>query len=286
VDDDPQGNMTMALGFEPDKLDYTLADIMTAKINDDNFLEKRDSLILKKEGLHLIPSDIRLSAVDNSLVNVLSREYILRDILTEYRDSYDYILIDCLPSLGMLTINALAAADSLIIPVQAHFLSMKGLELLINTVNRIRKQINRNLAIDGILVTMYNQRTNLCREILKSIEETYGGGIRIFQSIISYSVKAAEPTVYGESIFEYDSGSLLYRSQNPLCSHCSILSLFLCLLQNTNMQGENGFRSKLSCTMAASPSMDLRMSVLPQAKNTFSIPALLSIWLSTPLPPT
>lgn len=204
VDNDPQANLTMAFGFEPEQLTKTLSDLMSKKINDDSCAFDKAVYILEKEGLHILPSDIRLSAVDNSLVNALSREYVLRDILNEYRSDYDFILIDCLPSLGMLTINALAAADSLIIPVQAQFLSLKGLELLLNTVSRVRRQINRSLSIDGILLTMYNNRTNLSREVKKAVEDTYGSSIRIFKSIISYSVKAAEPTVYGESIFTHD----------------------------------------------------------------------------------
>lgn len=204
IDNDPQGNLTMALGFEPDQLPKTLADLMSIKINDDNCTFDKSEFLLEKEGLYIIPSDIRLSVVDNNLVNALSREYILRDILNEYRDDFDYILIDCLPSLGMLTINALAAADSLIIPVQAQFLSLKGLELLLNTVTRVRRQINRNLTIDGILLTMYNNRTNLSREVKKAVEDSYGSSIHIFNSIINYSVKAAEPTVYGKSIFTHE----------------------------------------------------------------------------------
>lgn len=204
ADNDPQANLTMALGFEPEQLTKTLSDLMSEKINDDNCTFNKSEYILEKEGLHILPSDIRLSAVDNSLVNALSREYILRDILNEYRNDYDYILIDCLPSLGMLTINALAASDSLIIPVQAQFLSLKGLELLLNTVSRVRRQINRSLLIDGILLTMYNSRTNLSREVKKAVEDSYGCSIRIFSSVINYSVKAAEPTVYGESIFTHD----------------------------------------------------------------------------------
>jgi chromosome partitioning protein len=222
-DNDPQGNLTMSLGFEPEQLTKTLSDLMLEKIKDDNCTFNKSEYILEKEGLHILPSDIRLSAVDNSLVNALSREYILRDILNEYRSDFDYILIDCLPSLGMLTINALAAADSLIIPVQAQFLSLKGLELLLNTVSRVRRQINRSLSIDGILLTMYNSRTNLSREVKKAVEDSYGSSIRIFSSVISYSVKAAEPTVYGESIFTHDpngaiAGAYLDVVKEMLCN--------------------------------------------------------------------
>jgi len=186
------------------RLAKTLSDLMSERINNDNCSFDKAGYIIEKESLHILPADIRLSAVDNSLVNALSREYILRDILNEYRSDYDYILIDCLPSLGMLTINALAAADSLIIPVQAQFLSLKGLELLLNTVSRVRRQINRSHTVDGILITMYNSRTNLSREVKKAVEDNYGNDIRIFNSVITYSVRAAEPTVYGESIFTHE----------------------------------------------------------------------------------
>lgn len=212
VDNDPQANLTMALGLEPDQLDKTLSALMSGKINDDNCTFDKSAYTLQKEGLYILPADIRLSAVDNSLVNALSREYILRSILNEYRGDFDYIIINCLPSLGMLTINALAAADSLVIPVQAQFLSLKGLELLLNTVSRVRRQINRSLLIDGILITMYNSRTNLSREVRKAIEDNYGSSIRIYSSVITYSIKAAEPTVYGESIFTYEPDGAIAKA--------------------------------------------------------------------------
>jgi len=147
---------------------------MFQKINDENLVLKKDEYILNTEGLDIIPCDICLSGIKNNLVNSLSREYILKGIVDNIKSDYDYVIIDCLPSLGMLTINALAAAGSVIIPVQAQFLSLKGMELLLKTISRVKRQINKELKIEGILITMYNQRTNISREVKSAVEENHG----------------------------------------------------------------------------------------------------------------
>lgn len=212
VDNDPIANMTMALGIEPDQLNKTLSDLMSSKMNDENYIFDKTEYIIEKEGLHILPSDIRLSGIENSLVNILSREFVLRSILDEIKSEYDLILIDNPPSLGMLVINALAASDSVIVPAQAQYLSLRGLELLLNTIAKVKKQINRSLEIEGILITMYNQRTNLSKEVKRTIEDSYGHNIRIFTDIVNYSIKAAETSAIGESIFTHDPEGPIAKS--------------------------------------------------------------------------
>ncbi|MDE6931954.1 MAG: ParA family protein, partial [Oscillospiraceae bacterium] len=137
-------------------------------------------------------------------VNTMSRETILRDYLNSVRDRYDVILLDCCPSLGMLTINALAAADEVIIPAQAHYLSLRGMEQLIRTISNVKRKINPALEIAGILITMADMRTNYSREIIELLRNTYGSKLRIFDSIIPLSIRAAETSAEGRSIYLHD----------------------------------------------------------------------------------
>ena len=149
-------------------------------------------------------------------MNAMSRETILKQVLARNREDYDCIIIDCMPSLGMLTINALAAADRVIIPVQAHYLSAKGLEQLLQTIAKVRRQMNPKLKIDGILMTMVDGRTNNAKEITTLIRETYGGKIKVFETAIPHSVRAAEASLTGKSIFEYDSGGKVAQAYRAL----------------------------------------------------------------------
>ena len=163
-----------------------------------------EGIITHEEGVTLMPANISLSGMEVSLVNAMNREKILKQYLDNVKRQYDYVLIDCMPSLGMLTINALAAADSVIIPVQAQYLPAKGLEQLLQTVNKVRRQINPKLKISGILLTMVDNRTNYAREISTLIRDTYGGRIKVFDSEIPRSIKAAEISAEGKSIYTYD----------------------------------------------------------------------------------
>ena len=138
------------------------------------------------------------------MVNVMSRETILRQVLNEIGKPYDFILLDCMPSLGMLTINALAAADSVLIPVQAHYLPAKGLEQLLQTISKVRRQINRDLRIEGVLLTMVDSRTNYAHDISNLIRETYDGKLKVFATDIPLSVRAAEISAEGKSIYAHD----------------------------------------------------------------------------------
>lgn len=151
-----------------------------------------------------MPANIALSGMEVSLVNVMSREKVLKEYIDSVKNNYDYVLIDCMPSLGMLTVNALEAADKLVIPVQAQYLSAKGLEQLLQTVNKVRRQINPKLKIDGILLTMVDNRTNYARDISNLIRDTYGSKLKVYNTEIPHSVRAAEISAEGKSIFAHD----------------------------------------------------------------------------------
>ncbi len=204
VDVDPQGSLTASLGYQhPDQLESTLADVLGFIITDKPVTPGM-GIIHQAEGVDLLPANIELSGLEVTLVNTMSRETILRDYLNSIREQYDVILLDCCPSLGMLTINALAAADEVIIPMQAHYLSIKGLEQLIRTISKVKLKINPRLDIAGILITMADMRTNYSREIVDLLRSAYGSGVRIFDSIIPLSIRAAETSAEGRSIYLHD----------------------------------------------------------------------------------
>ncbi len=162
------------------------------------------AILSHEEGVDLMPGNIELAGLEVSMVNLMSRELLLKSMLYEIRNAYDYILIDCMPSLGMLTINALAASDEVITPVQAAYLPAKGLEQFLLTVSKVRRQINQELEMGGILLSMVDARTNYAKEIMALIRETYGSYIPIFKTQIPFSVRAAEASAVGCSIFAYD----------------------------------------------------------------------------------
>ncbi len=204
IDADPQGSLSICLGQKnPDELDATLATVMRA-IVEDKEIPDGYGILHHPEGVDLLPSNIELSGTETGLVNVMSREFILKEYINRVRKDYNYILIDCMPSLGMMTINALVTADSLIIPSQPSFLSTKGLNLLFGSVSRVRRTINPRLRIDGILLTMVDNRTINARNIIASLKATIGQNIRVFDTEIPHSVRAAECALSGQSIFAYD----------------------------------------------------------------------------------
>ena len=204
VDVDPQGSLTISLGYpRPDDLDSTLSELM-AKVMQETPLSPGEGILHHEEGVDLIPANISLSGIEVSLVNAMSRETILKQLMEPLKRQYDFILLDCMPSLGMLTVNALAAADNVLIPVQAQYLSAKGLEQLLQTVNKVRRQINPKLRIEGILLTMVDGRTNYAKDISNLIRETYGSKIKVFGTDIPHSVRAAEISAEGKSIFRHD----------------------------------------------------------------------------------
>ena len=178
--------------------------IITANIINDVEMEDDYGILRHEEGIDLMPGNIELSGLEVSLVNVMSRELVMRSYIEQVKERYDYILIDNMPSLGMLTVNALAAADSVIIPVMAHYLPVKGLEQLMQTIYKVRKQINRKLQIDGILLTMVDRRTNFSKEIIELLHDNYGEYINIFKTAIPFSIRAAETSAEGVSIYKHD----------------------------------------------------------------------------------
>lgn len=204
VEADAQGSMAVSLGIaEPDELDVTLVNIMEKLINDED-LEPGEGIIHHEEGIDFIPANIELAGLETSLVNVMSRETIMRQYLSGLKGQYEYILIDCMPSLGMITINALVAADSVLIPVEAAYLPVKGLQQLIKTIGRVHRKLNPALSIMGILLTKVDRRTNFARDISAQIREVYGEKIHIFENCIPMSVRAAETTAEGKSIYLHD----------------------------------------------------------------------------------
>lgn len=210
VDLDPQANLSMSLGYEqPDELPTTISHLFQEEINQrfksrESELFSNKDYILSKDGIDFIASSIELAAVENLLINTMSRENVLKDFLKRVTDDYDYCIIDTLPSLNILTINALNAANSVIIPVQAQYLSAKGLELLLSTISVVKQSLNPNLSVDGVLITMLDKRTNFQKEVVDIVTKTYGQFIKIFDTKISVSVKVTETQSRGKSIFEHD----------------------------------------------------------------------------------
>lgn len=216
IDADAQGDLTICLGYQkPDMFEKTLTTILKQLIQDE-LEDPFEVVVHHKEGIDLVPCNIELSGMEVSLVNVMGREYILKQYLDQVKDRYDYILIDCSPSLGMVTINALTAADSVLIPVEAEYLPAKGLEQLIRTIRKTRNIINPKLEIEGILMTMVDERTNLSREIMDLIQIGYDSSVKVFETKIPKSIRAAESTVMGTSIFKYDMKSKVASAYKQL----------------------------------------------------------------------
>jgi len=206
VDGDPQGDLTTSLGWaDNDSLPVTLATLME-KIIQDEPIEPSEGILHNAEGVDLVPANMELSGMEVALVGAMSREFVLRSYLEIVKNSYDIVLIDCMPSLGMLTINALAAANSVIVPVQAQYLPAKGMTQLMKTITKVKKQINPALEIDGVLLTLFDNRTNLARATEDTLRQQYGNMLNIYKTKIPVSVKAAETSAAGQSIFAYDGG--------------------------------------------------------------------------------
>lgn len=204
VDVDPQASLTISMGWpKPNELDTTLSTLM-GKVLEDKPIQPGEGILRHTEGVDLIPSSIELAGMEVGLVNAMSREKVLKQVLESVKRSYDFILLDCTPSLGMLTINALAAADSALVPVQAQYLPAKGLEQLLQTISKVRRQINPRLRIEGILMTMTDSRTSFGKEIDALVRQAYGGKIKVFAQGIPRSVRAAETSAEGKSIFAHD----------------------------------------------------------------------------------
>ncbi len=207
VDCDPQGDLTICCGYpDNDEINTTLSTVMQKVIEDED-LSPDEGIIHQPEGVDLLPANIELSSMDLKLVSTMNRERILSTYLNEIKGNYDYVLLDCMPSLGMITVNAFTAADSVIIPVQAHYLPLKGMTQLTRTIGKVRKQINPKLGIDGIVLTLVAENTNLAKTTEQTIREYYGSRIKVFDTRIPLAVKCAEISAAGKSIFAYDGRS-------------------------------------------------------------------------------
>ena len=207
IDLDPQSDLSACLGLDrTDELEVTVSTMMGKAVNEENF-NPMEGIVKTEEGVYFLPSNLELSAMEMSLVGVMNRERVLKGYVDRVRNSFDYVLIDCMPSLGMITINALAASDSVIIPVQAHYLPAKGMEQLLSTVRKVQKFVNPELKVDGVLMTLVDARTTFSVEVPEMIRARYGGGIKIYENTIPMRIKAAETSAQGVSIFSYDPKS-------------------------------------------------------------------------------
>lgn len=207
VDCDPQGDLTTCLGWQrADEIPVTLATKMHEIIRD-NDTDTTSGILHHNEGVDLVPSNIDLEAMEMYLVTAMSRENVMKTYLGKVKSNYDYVLIDCRPSLGMLTLNALTAADSVVIPVQAQYLPARAMTQLLRTVSKVKAHTNPNLTIDGILLTLVDNRTNLAKSTVDAIRDNFGSVVKIYRAKIPIAVKAAEVSSKGKSIYAYEPNS-------------------------------------------------------------------------------
>ena len=212
IDADPQNDLTACLGWrDSDSLPQTLTNKLAAVMREES-QDPFAGILSHEEKVDLVPSNLELSALEMSLVTAMSRESVMKNYLSQVKDNYDYVLIDCMPSLGMITLNALTAADSVIIPVQAQYLPAKGMTQLLSTIAKVKKHTNPNLAIDGILLTLVDGRTNLAKSTVEALRENFGCRIRIYRTTIPVAVKAAEVSSKGKSIYAYEPNSTVSKA--------------------------------------------------------------------------
>lgn len=203
LDFDPQGDLTTCLGWKNNEiLENTVSNLLLNKINnkETNF---DDFILHNDEGVYLIPSNLDLASTAMQLISAFSRESLLKNSIEPIKNNYDYIIIDCPPALGILTINALSASSDVLIPVQAQYLPAKGMEKLMSTVNMIKQAINPNLKIAGICMTLCQERTNIARSTIESITNAYGKHIKVFDNLIPLSVSASEISITSQSVYKY-----------------------------------------------------------------------------------
>lgn len=216
IDADPQGSLTISLGYQrPEELNETLVDILSKVVNEVDIPDGY-AIVRCNSNLDLIPSNIELSVVEISLINTMSKELVLRSYINSIKEQYDYIIIDCMPSLGIVTVNALACADTVLIPVQAAFLPVKGLQQLIKTIYTIKRRLNPGLEIEGILLTMVDNRTNYAKDITEEVNLAYGKNIGVYNFKIPMSVRVTEISSIGKSIFEHDPNGKASRAYKEL----------------------------------------------------------------------
>ena len=200
IDMDPQGNMTSGLGIDKDEVEKNIYDLMIGQAGVDEVLQKEAI-----ENLDVIPTSIDLSAAEIELIGVDDKEFIIRNAVQPIKDDYDYIIIDCPPSLSMLTINAMTTADSVLVPIQCEYYALEGLSQLIHTIDLVQQRLNPNLIIDGVVFTMYDVRTNLSNQVVENVKENHD--TKIYETLIPRNIRLAEAPSHGLPINMYDSKS-------------------------------------------------------------------------------
>lgn len=200
IDLDPQSHTTIHLGFEPPQIQKSVYDILIKRIPVSDVIVET-----YEKNLFLIPANIELASAEIELVNELGREMILRDVLQKYKSDFDYILIDCPPSLGLLTVNALTTADEIFIPIQAEFFALEGLTKLIQTIDIVRERLNPHIEITGIVITMFDSRKNICKDVADKVHKHFKG--KVFRTKIRENVRLAEAPSFGKSIKDFAPGS-------------------------------------------------------------------------------
>ena len=200
IDADPQGNASSGVGLDRDDIELSIYDILIDEVEFDNVVKKTNI-----KNLDICPSNINLAGAEVELVSVMSRENRLKEKLDKIKDNYDYIIIDCPPSLGLITLNAFTASDSVLIPVQFEYYALEGLGQLLNTINLVKKHLNKNLEIEGALLTMYDVRTNLSNQVVKEVKNYFND--KVYKNVIPRNVKLSEAPSYGMPISVYDPRS-------------------------------------------------------------------------------
>lgn len=200
IDMDPQGNMTSGLGVEKDQVENTVYDLIIGKAGIEEVLCKEVI-----ENLDVLPTNIDLSAAEIEMIGVENKEYILRDEVAKIRENYDYVIIDCPPSLNMLTINAMTTADSVLVPIQCEYYALEGLSQLIHTIELVQERLNENLKMEGVVFTMYDARTNLSLQVVENVKDNLDQ--TIYKTIIPRNIRLAEAPSYGMPITLYDPKS-------------------------------------------------------------------------------
>lgn len=198
LDIDPQGNTTSGLGIDKRNLELSMYDVLTSDVSISDVIVKSDLI----QNLHIAPSTMELAGAEVEMIGDGDREHILVNKLQEVKDNYDFIFIDCPPSLGILTINALTCSDSVLIPIQSEFYALEGVGQLINTIQLVTKSLNTNLSIEGVVMTMYDNRTNLSNEVYKEVKNYFKD--KVFKSTIPRNIRLAEAPSFGLPIMLYD----------------------------------------------------------------------------------
>ena len=207
IDMDPQGNTTSGVGVEKDEKEYTVYELLLGECSMEDSLTESVC-----ENLTVVPSNINLAAAEIELIGTENKEFILRDAVSSIKEQYDFILIDCPPSLNVLTINAMCAADTVLVPIQCEYYALEGLSQLMHTIELVRERLNPDLEIEGVVFTMYDARTNLSLEVVENVKENLNQNI--YKTIIPRNVRLAEAPSYGMPITKYDaksSGAESYR---------------------------------------------------------------------------